>query len=258
MIHNINDLRYKKICFEGSYLNDPFFINYEFDLMSEEDISNYFLYYVFNFFLIRILKVIESGKEIRIDNLEDSIFRKIKGLMPIERINQTSLYRYEKLSRVISGKILEIVNDLSGGIILSLNSKVNRPIKTLGGSSYLSLTIDLAYISKDDLLKIVLFEPFYSKTIFNQKTALAFSFFNELHDVYSISIFTFGSNVNQIITDSQIIAFNETLLLMDDRKRKLLSTISDSISNTLLINTTSYDHCSECCMRLKCRKKINV
>jgi hypothetical protein len=226
--------------------------------MSEEEISNYFLYYVFNFFLIRILKIIESGKEVRIDNLEDSIFRKIKAMMPIERINQSSLYRYEKLSRVISGKILEIINDLSGGIILSLNSKVNRPIRSLGESSYLSITIDFAYISKDDLLKVILFEPFYSKTIFNQKTALSFSFFNEIHDVHSISVFSFGSNVNQITTDSQIVAFNETSLLMDDRKRKILSSISESISNTFLINTVSYDHCSECCMRLKCRKKINV
>ena len=256
---HINDIPYKRTCYKGSYLYDPFFINYDISLMDKEEKISNFMYIIFYSVLLKLLKEVEKGIEVRVDNLEDVIFSKMKQFIPYDIVSSpVSLLRFEKLSRVLSSKIIEILTDLSGGVIVQLDQKVNSSIRSIGESSYVNFTIDFAYFNKEEKLKLILFEPFKRKTSYNSKTALAFSFWEELAVVDSISVFSFGSNLSDLSNLSYMIAFEETVIKIDDRKREILNGISKSIKGTFLIKNISYDHCYQCIMKDKCGDKIHV
>lgn len=256
---DVNDVSYRRICSQGSFLNDPFFINVEMAAIPSEHKRKYFLYIVFYQILMKLVKMIQNSKEIRIDNLEEIIFSKVKEFLPYETISSpTMILRYEALSRVIMFKVIDILEDLSGGAIISCANNVNSVIRSLGESSYVRWTLDLCYMTKDGDIKIILFEPFSQGSVFNAKTGLAFAHIDEIHNVKELSVFTFGSDVLSLSNQSQIVAFNETKLVIDSRKREMLLKISNGIKNTFLINTISYDHCHKCSMKSLCRSKVNV
>lgn len=256
---DVNDISYRRVCSQGSFLNDPFFMNLEMAAMPSEHKRRYFLYVIFYQILMKLVKMIQNNKEVRIDNLEEIIFSKVKEFLPYEIISSpTMILRYEALSRVIMFKVIDILEDLSGGVIISCASNVNSVIRSLGESSYVKWTLDLCYMTENGDIKIVLFEPFSQGSVFNAKTGLAFAHIDEIHNVKELSVFTLGSDVLSLSNQSQIIAFNENKLTIDSRKRDMLLKISNGIKNTFLINTVSYDHCHKCSMKSLCRSKINV
>lgn len=227
--------------------------------MSKQEKESNFMYIIFYSVLMDLLKKIDKGLEVRIDNIEDLIFFKIREFIPYDIVcSPTSLSRFEKLSRVISYRIIDILSDISGGVLVQLNQNVNSVIRSIGEASYVTFNIEVAYFNKDGKLKIILFEPFKRKSCYNSKTALAFSYWEEIAIVDSISIFSLGSNLSDLSKLFHIVAFEETILNIDERKRGTLNSISKAIENSFLIKNVSYDHCYQCIMKDKCGDKLNV
>jgi hypothetical protein len=259
MHYSINDISYLSFCSKGSYINDPNGINYEVDQMTDKEAQSFFLYVIFYKALFELLNKLENGKEVAIENIESGIFRKMKGFIPFHFLTSPlEILRFEKIATVISSKIISILNSVNGGVILNLNNKISTQIRTLGSSSYVDYTLDLAYFDADGDLHIILFEPYKVGSIYNIKTGAALSFWEEISSPKDITVYSLGSDFSALVDKSFFVAFNETYIELDQSRREKLLKIGSSINNTFIHDTVSYYHCHVCPLKNKCRHKIHV
>lgn len=256
MIH-VNDVIYRRYCKKGSHLNSPFSINYDMEFSNDDDKAKYPLYFIFYGVFLNLISKIHNGIEIRYDNLEDHIYENAKTFIPNGIINNPSfMLRLEILSREIANKLILILMDIGDGTIVGFNQKVNVPVKTIGSHDYVYTYCDLSYVSKDGLLKIILFNPYKGFSSYNVKTSICYNYWREISDVNTITIFSFGTDISSGISYSDYSSFYETEIILDSRKSSLLESIFSSVKDTFFYSNISYDYCSQCVLRKECSFKL--
>ena len=258
MIH-VSDVPFRRYCLKGSYKYSPDGINYDILYSGYEDKISYPLYFLFHMILRDVLKDMNRGISIRVDDLEDIVFHRAKLLL-VDSFSYTplALLKLEKVCKGIAGKIIQIVSDVNGGVIIGIDRLVNIPVHNIGGHEFIETISDLAYITSDGDFKLVLFEPFSNGSIYNDKTALVYNFWNEIHDVDFITVFTFGSSDPSVIPNGDYSSYREISFKVDERRRSLLERVHKGIADSYFYANIPFGFCNQCPLREQCPHKFRL
>lgn len=253
---NISDYIFKKQCFFKSYLSENGSLIYDVEDSISRDFEHYYLYYIFYEYLFKLIKKFESGKEVRIDNIDDLLYLEINSYLDSKNLvnSYVDLRRIEAIARQMSLEIVRIFEDINGGEILNNRTTINFPIRTYGGHSYLTTTLDLSYFDKEGNLNLILFEPIKSSYI-NIKTALIYNFINEIFNISSFVIYQYGTEI--INRSDMITPFKKVVPKIDKRLVDIFDKISINFKNTIIQKEPFFEMCPTC-NNNNCTKRLTL